>query len=110
MSYSAFLTDTATIQTRAVARGGYLDTTPTWATVATGIPCRLTPLKDEVLVRQNRDAQLGWYRVYFGAELTVDLTRNHRLTIAGKSLVVESEHDVLRMGRVVQVDCYESKT
>jgi hypothetical protein len=94
---------TCTIQRQSRTSDGYTGQTVTWTTEATGVPCLYQPLADKSLERQGRDAQIGRVRVVFNQP--VNLTRDHRLLIGDKTLVVFGEVDAEGLGSMVVVEC-----
>jgi hypothetical protein len=94
---------TATIEARAPADGGWMDSTPTWTATHEDVPCLLRPLRAERVERQGRDASKTWVEIYFREDYGI--TRGDRITVGGKVYSPDNAIDLDSGGQLYRVDC-----
>lgn len=112
MSFLDFLTQSARVESRAVVRKGYTDTTPNWTLVPglDAVGCMVRPLRPEAVVKQGRDMQKTWVRIYIDADLDMEITREYRLVIDGQAYSIQGQLDFNSMAECVCVDAFVIKT
>lgn len=103
--FADWLTQSARIERRAPARGGYTDSTPTWSLVAADVPCLVRPLRNESRAVQSRDVAKVWARIYFLADPGV--TKDHRIVVGTTVYAPDAAIDTQSQDGVWYVDCTE---